>query len=94
MKFKSGDFVEVLPGGRYSGDIRAGLMGHIIQHYPHVQNSTHRADNVYHIKFADFEGYVVEHCLKLVPGNPDVQKTGSWDECPWSPYRIQTKEPS
>lgn len=87
MKFKAGDIVEVLPGGRYEGDVRAGMQGTVVRHHDYVDNGVNCARNVYRIKFTDFEGYVVEYCLKLVPGNRDTKQIGNWDECPWSPYR-------
>lgn len=89
MKFKPYDFVEVLPGNFTGKNLKAGMVGVIICYDGDYNHPAGWAVlNSYTVNFPeDYVAHITECRLKLIPGDPDAKSSGSWDECPWTPYK-------
>lgn len=94
-KFKTGDMVTIVHknGYFYERGLEPGTVGTIIRYYGDYQNWTENgklgtAKNSWEIQVPAIGiAYCEEECLKLIPGNPDCLEVGSWDECPWTPFK-------
>ena len=95
-KFKPGDLVELLPLNRevrdpfvFNSGIRPGIQGTIIKYLGTESSKYGFVQDAWEVQFQGIKYACAcdEKILKLIPGNKDIIEIGSWDQCPWSPYK-------
>jgi hypothetical protein len=97
-KFKPGDLVEVIKNSNLSDSAKlVGKIGKIISYVGDIRNAF-LLEKAWKVSFSDthtsheLHHYVTEPWLRLVPGIDEYKEIGSWDFCPWTPYKEKEKK--